>query len=306
MATGHGTDRLTRREMIGIGAVAAVAGAAIASSHGTGQVAHAQEAPLMTGARLAHPGGDGSYKRVLEKGITFGVTNDVPFCWRDAATGKFRGIDYDITMAAAGLLGITKISHAEGPWASMVPGLTSKRFDYLITNIHINAKRLEVIDFTVPAYFYADWLFVQKGNPKNISTWESLKGQTVAVQRGENYADWLAKRTDLGGVKIYTDMAGQIQDLIAGRVDAIMGDEPTMAWYIKTQSDPKIELVKGYVPQSDLSDWTRFGVRKEDNDLNNAFSQALAQLKIDGTLLMIMERYGLSAHQLSAFPRRKA
>ena len=78
-----------------------------------------------------------------------------------------------------------------------------------------------------------------------------------------------------------------------------------MAWYIKTQSDPKIELVKGYVPQSDLSDWTRFGVRKEDNDLNNAFSQALAQLKVDGTLLMIMERYGLSAHQLSAFPRKK-
>ena len=223
MAMGDGTERLTRREIIGIGAAAAVAGAAIASSHGTGlggpQVAHAQETPLMTGARLAHQGGDGSFKRVLENGITFGVTNDVPFCWRDASTSKFRGIDYDITMAATGLLGITKISFAEGPFASMVPGLTSKRFDYLITNIHINAKRLEVIDFTVPAYFYADWLFVQKGNPKKISTWESLKGHTVAVQRGENYGDWLAKRTDLGGVKIYTDMSGEIQDLIAGRVD---------------------------------------------------------------------------------------
>lgn len=265
----------------------------------------AQQVPLETGVRLAHPGGEGSFKRAVDKGVTFGITNDAPYNWRDPATNQRRGIDYDITMAAVRRLGITKVSFVEGPWESMVPGLVSKRFDYLITNIHITAKRLQVIDFTDPVYFYADWLIVQKGNPKGLTTWESLKGHTVGAIRGENYVDWLEKRKDLAGVKVYKDFDEEIQDLSAGRVDAIIGDEPVYAWYLKAHPDAKIELAKDYIPQSDLSDWTRYGVRKEDNDLNNAFSHALAELRVDGTLLAILEKYGLSIRNLATFPGMK-
>ncbi len=88
-------------------------------------------------------------------------------------------------------------------------------------------------------------------------------------------------------------------------MDAIIGDEPVYAWYLKAHPDAKIELAKDYIPQSDLSDWTRYGVRKEDNDLNNAFSHALAELRVDGTLLAILEKYGLSIRNLATFPGMK-
>jgi polar amino acid transport system substrate-binding protein len=300
-------QRVTRRHLMHT--AAAVAGAAATARLGGAlafpQAARAQQITLESGTRLAHPGGDGSFKKVVDKGIVFGITNDAPYNWRDPATSERRGIDYDITMAAAGRLGITKISFAEGPWASMVPGLISKRFDYLITNIHLTPKRLEVIDFTSPAYFYADWLIVQKGNPKGLTAWQGLKGHTVGAIRGENYVDWLDNRKDLAGVKVYKDFDEEIQDLSAGRVDAIIGDEPVYAWYLKAHPEARIELAKEYVPQSDLSDWTRFGVRKEDNDLNNAFTQALGTLKADGTLLAILERYGMSIRALATFPQPK-
>ena len=297
-------DEVTRRDVIKGAVTLAGAAATGALTLAATADAQAQQITLESGVRLAHQGGDGSYKRALEQGITFGITNDAPYNWTDPATSKRRGIDYDITMAAAERLGITKISYSEGPWASMVPGLVSKRFDYLITNIHLTEKRLEVIDFTIPAYFYADWLIVQKGNPKNLSTWDSLKGHTVGALRGENYVDWLDKRKDLAGTKVYKDFDEEIQDLGAGRVDAIIGDQPVYAWYLKAHPEAQIALVKDYVPQSDLSDWTRFGVRKDDNDLNNAFSQAIAVLHADGTLAAIMERYGLTGQNLSIWPKK--
>ncbi len=303
-ATGSGS-RVTRRSMLK-GAAALTGMAAVGGLGGPFaglEVAQAQQAALETGVRLAHQGGDGSFKRVLDNGITFGLTNDAPYNWRDPSTNARRGIDYDITMAAVKLLGITKISYSEGPWDSMVPGLVSKRFDYLVTNIHVTAPRLQVIDFTTPVYFYADWLIVQRGNPKHITTWESLKGHTAGTMRGENYVDWLNKRTDLAGVKVYTDVDQYIEDLAAGRVDAIIGDQPELGWYLKVHPTSRVELVTDYVPQSDLSDWTRYGVRKEDNDLNNAFSQTLAELRANGTLSAVMNRYGLSDKNLSLWPK---
>lgn len=306
MGTKDRSTQVTRREVMRRAAAltgVAVAGALGGTSADPGR-AQAQQVNLETGVRLAHQGGDGSFKRAMEQGITFGITNDAPYNWRDEQTGKRRGIDYDITMAAAQRLGLTKISFSEGPWASMVPGLISKRFDYLITNIHLTPTRLQVIDFTIPVYFYADWLIVQKGNPKRLSTWASLKGHTVGAIRGENYVDWLDKRKDLAGVKVYKDFDEEIQDLSAGRVDAIIGDQPVYAWYLKSHPDARIELVRDYVPQSDLSDWTRYGVRKEDNDLNNAFSQVLAELKADGTLAAVMTRYGLSDRNLATWPKK--
>jgi len=86
-------------------------------------------------------------------------------------------------------------------------------------------------------------------------------------------------------------------------VDAIIGDQPELAWYLKVHPTSGVELVTNYVPQSDLSDWTRYGVRKEDNDLNNAFSQALEELKVNGTLSAVMNRYGLSDRNLSIWPK---
>lgn len=297
---------MTRRDILkGAGVLAA--GAAVAGGLGETvaglRPAEAQQMAAETGVRLAHVGGDGSFKRVVDNGITFGLTNDAPYNWRDPATNARRGIDYDITMAAVKLLGITKIAYSEGPWDSMVPGLVSKRFDYLVTNIHVTAARLQVIDFTAPAYFYADWLIVQRGNPKHISTWDSLKGHTAGTMRGENYVDWLNKRKDLAGVKVYTDVDEYIQDLSAGRVDAIIGDQPELGWYLKVHPTSRVELVTNYVPQSDLSDWTRYGVRKEDNDLNNAFSRALEELRINGTLSAIMNRYGLLDKNLAIWPK---
>jgi len=248
-------------------------------------------------------GGDGSFDRVKQNGIKLGITNDQPYNWHPEGSQERKGIDYDIISEAMKRLGIDKIEFVEGPWESMVPGLQSGRFDVLVTNIHKTEARVKVIDFTTPVYFYSDWLVVQKGNPKNLHKWEDLKGHSVGAIRGENYVDWLNKRGDLAEVKTYKTFDEEIADLAAGRVDAVIGDEPVYAWYLKQHPDYPIEIVPDYVPQSSLSDYTRFGIRKGDNDLNNMLSRTLDEMRADGTLLQLLQRYGLTQRALTLMPQ---
>jgi hypothetical protein len=58
--------------------------------------------------------------------------------------------------------------------------------------------------------------------------------------------------------------------------------------------------VPDFVAQSDLADWTRFGVRIGDNDVNNVFSRAIAEMFINGEALEVLEKHGLHTRNLTA------
>jgi hypothetical protein len=60
--------------------------------------------------------------------------------------------------------------------------------------------------------------------------------------------------------------------------------------------------VADYVAQSDLSDWTRFGFRIGENDINNVFSRAITEMLINGEILAILQKYGLGTRNVAAFP----
>ena len=66
----------------------------------------------------------------------------------------------------------------------------------VVDNLHENPKRLAVVAFTSPAYWYGSALAVQKGNPKNIMIGGFGRPQRRHV-RGSFYQGLLEKRTDL-------------------------------------------------------------------------------------------------------------
>ena len=65
-------------------------------------------------------------------------------------------------------------------------------------------------------------------------------------------------------------------DLVAGRIDALIAEDSNFTGYLAENPDLPIENVPEYVPQSDLSDWTRFGTRASaTTKFNNVFSRAV-------------------------------
>ena len=247
-------------------------------------------------------GGDGSYQKYLDDGLRLGLIESYPVNFTDQETGERTGWNTDLVLRALEHAGITQIEFVDGPWESMVPGLQSSRFDLLASDVHVTPERIGIIDFSAPAFWYGDALFVPAGNPANIRSWEDLAGKTVGVGLGTNYAEWLQERTDLGALNTYRDTAQMASDLAAGRVDAAIAEDTNFTAYLGQNPELPIENVPDYVPQSDLSDWTRFGIRLGENDFNNVFSRALIEMLITGETLEILAKYGLGMRNLAAIP----
>lgn len=260
-------------------------------------------APFQNGIDpVNYVGGDGSYAHYVKDGVRLGLIEAFPVNYTDPATGKRTGWNTDLINAALDKVGIDKREFVDGPWESMVPGLQSSRFDVLASDVHVTPERIKIIDFTTPVFWYGDALFVPAGNPANVHSWADLAGHIVGVGLGTNYAEWLQQRTDLAQLNTYKDTTEAAADLVAGRVDAYIAEDTNFVAYLKQNPNLPIESVAGYVPQSNLSDWTRFGVRQSDKDFNNVLSRAFEEMYIDGTTLSILKKYGLGERNLFAVP----
>jgi polar amino acid transport system substrate-binding protein len=242
----------------------------------------------------SYVGGDGSLKKYQQNGIRVGYLEAYPVGYMDPATGKRTGFDTEIAVEALRRIGITKIEYVQTPWEAIFPGLVSGRWDFIISDVHVTPERLKTIDFTTPAFYYGENLWVRKGNPLKIHTWEDLKGKVVGVGLGANYAEWLQKRNDLKDLKFYKTVQDNIVDLAAGRYDVFVGDEvQTGAFLAQNPSlNQQVERVTGYISQNPY-DYTRFGCRKGDVDFNNAVSRALDEMRADGTMVQILSKWGM-------------
>ena len=290
---------LTRREAlaagVGLAAVALnierLAAPAVAASAGPG-VGIIQGISSFTG-------GDGSFKRVLREGITIGWDAEEPFAYLDPKTKELDGIDIRIMKRITEVLGIQKVTWVAQGSGGSVEGLLAKRYDTSSSNIHENAKRLKVVDFTSPAYWYGASLSVQKGNPKNIHGMNDLAGKTAgAVASG---FDWfvLSTHKELKELKSYPNTEAEFADLVNGRVDVIMEDEIAAKLFMKHHPGVPMELATGYSPQPQEYGYARYGIRKDDIDLNHAISRTIDELRgaRDG-IPAILEWGGLSVRDM--------
>lgn len=247
-------------------------------------------------------GGDGSYKRVLADGITLGISNDPPYTFQDNATHEYDGIDVRIFKEICKRLGIEKVKWEIVQFDALIPGIGAKRWDVVVDNLHENPKRLAVVAFTSPAYWYGSALAVNKGNPKNIHTTGDLAGHTVGTVRGSFNQGLLEKRTDLKELKLYTSNEAEFSDLIAGRVDVVMEDDIKIGQFMKAHSDAAMELASGYQVAPEEYGYARYALSKEDVDLNHAVSRTLDEIRGDGTLSKIIAEFGLTNRNLWYYP----
>jgi polar amino acid transport system substrate-binding protein len=256
--------------------------------------------PLVPG--VSFNGGDGSYKRVLADGITLGISNDPPYTYQDEKTKDYDGIDVRIFREICKRLGITNVKWEIVQFDALIPGIAAKRWDVVVDNLHENPKRLAVVAFTSPAYWYGSALAVQKGNPKNIHTSQDMAGHSVGTVRGSFNQGLLEKRKDLGELKLYTSNEAEFADLIAGRVDVVMEDDIKIGQFMKNHPQAAMELATGYQVAPEEYGYARYALSRQDVDLNHAISRALDEMRGDESLRKIIAEFGLTDRNLWYYP----
>jgi polar amino acid transport system substrate-binding protein len=169
-------------------------------------------------------------------------------------------------------------------WDGIIPALTSKKFDGILSSMSVTPERLKTISYSRIYYNSAAVIIGTKSDDKDFSP-EHLKGKTIGVQSATTHANYLAKYYAPKGaiIKSYAGQDEANADLTAGRVDYIMADGVTLGAYLDSEAGACCEQ-KGAVPVDIeiLGPGVGIGIRKEDTALLEKINAGIGALSDKG------------------------
>ncbi len=195
------------------------------------------------------------------------------------------GYDVEVSAAIAEKLGV-KATYVESSWDSLFAGLDAGRFDMVCNGVEVTDERSETYDFTEPyAYIYTA-LAVRTDNT-DITTFEDLDGKTTANSLASTYME-LAESYGATVQGIDT-LEETIQLLTAGRIDATLNADVSFYDYLNVHPEADFKIVA----KTEQSSHVAIPLRKGDDSaaLREAINTAIADLRADGTLKTLSEKY---------------
>lgn len=153
-----------------------------------------------------------------------------PFEMQDQATGDLIGFDIDL-MKAIGEAAELNIEFISLPFDGIIPALQSNTVDAAISGMTITAERAQTISFSRP-YFKAGLAIAVQDDTTDIQNFADLEGKRIAVQIGTTGAQE-ASTIEGATVSSFDSASLALQELINGKVDAVVNDGPVTLYAIK-------------------------------------------------------------------------
>lgn len=209
-----------------------------------------------------------------------------PFNNKDAS-GQVVGFDKDIGDALCAKMKV-KCEIVTSDWDGIIPALTAKKFDFLISSMSITDERKQAVDFTDPYYSNKLQFIAPKEQTDFKTDKASLEGKIIGAQRATLAGTWL--EDNLGDditIKLYDTQENAYLDLTSGRLDAILADKYVNYEWLKSDAGKPYEFKGDPVEESDK---IGIAVRKGD-PIRVRLNAALKEIVADGTYKKINDKY---------------
>ncbi|MBE6355296.1 transporter substrate-binding domain-containing protein [Treponema sp.] len=223
--------------------------------------------------------------RIKKDGIlTVGVEGTYPPITYHDENGTLTGFDVDIAREIGKKLGV-EIKFVEAEWDSLLAAVDSGRIDTVINAVSITEERKLKYDFTDPYVSLYRHIIVRKDN-NTIKSLSDLKGTKCAENITTEYA---AQLDALGSTIVPISSLQQAFDLIStGRADFTILEDVQFYPYLEAHPDAQFKIA--FTIDDDVDQFA-IPVKKNQTPLLNAVNDALNELKRDGTLSRISEKY---------------
>jgi cystine transport system substrate-binding protein len=206
-----------------------------------------------------------------------------PFTYHEEGSGDLTGFDVEIIEAVADKLGL-EAKFEETQWDAIFAGLDAGRFDVIANQVSINPEREEKYLFSEP-YTVSPGVIVVKEDDDSISSFDDLAGKTTAQSLTSNWHE-LAQASG-ANVEAVEGWAQAVALLQQGRVDATINDNLTYLDYEKTDGPTGLKIAA----ETDDPAYNAFALTQDKEDLVAAIDEALAELREEGVLAEISEKY---------------
>ncbi|MCC0030569.1 MAG: transporter substrate-binding domain-containing protein [Brucellaceae bacterium] len=214
-----------------------------------------------------------------------------PFTEPDA-NGNWKGWEIDFMNAVCAE---AKLDCVVTPvaWDGIIPALTSNKIDAIIGSMSITEERMKTIDFSDKYYNTPSVIAAAKGSGITPDA-DGLKGKIIGVQVSTIHQDYVT--THFGDaaaeIKEYQTQDEANQDLVAGRVDAIMADSLALDAFVKSDAGGCCEIVGAVADDpAILGAGVGIGLRKGDDALKEKFNAAIAAVRENGTYAEFSKNY---------------
>ena len=194
------------------------------------------------------------------------------------------GYDVEVSRAIAEKLGVEP-EYVESDWDSLFAGLDAGRYDLVCNGVEVTEERAKTYNFTTPYGYIHTALAVRKDN-EDIKSFEDLAGKTTANSLASTYME-LAESYGATVQGIDT-LEETIQLLTAGRIDATLNANVSFYDYLNVHPDADFKLV---AQTEDASHVAIPVVKSEDSSFLDALNSAIDELRADGTLKELGEKY---------------
>ncbi len=269
-------------------AAGVLAGCGQSGTAGASSTAAASESTASAGESTQEAAASGDHlSRIKAAGvITVATEGDwAPFTYHDEATNDLVGFDVETAQEIAKRLGVTA-EFKEGDFDGGLTGVSQGTFDMMANGVDVTQERSQTFDFTDP-YAYDHAVIVTKADNDTIHSFADLKGLTTANSVGSTYAEMGSENG--ANVTNVPTLAETMELVLNGTADATINANTSVQDYFKTSGTEELKVA---ATDDQVTEYAIPLKKGSDNDsLREAINKAIAQMKEDGTLTKISEKY---------------
>ena len=271
--------KISRRSFL---AAAAVSVAALALTACGGSASSAASSVASSAASSEAASSAAAELTTVEAGkLTMATNATFPPYEMTTDSGEIEGIDVDTAKAIAEKLGL-ELQIDDMEFDAALLSVQQGKADIVMAGVTVTDERKAVMDFSDSYATGIQSIIVPEGS--DIASPDDLAGKKIGTQRGTTGYIYCSDDFGEDSVVAYDSGLTAVQALNNGQVDAVVIDNAPATEYVA--ANPGLKVLDTSYAEEDYA----IGMAK-GSALEDAVNKALEELKADGTLQAIVDKY---------------
>ena len=273
--------KISRRSFLAAAGLS-VAALALTACGGSASSVASSVASSASSAAASTSAAAGELTTVMAGKLTMATNATFPPYEMTTDSGDIEGIDVDTAKAIAEKLGL-ELQIDDMDFDAALLSVQQGKADIAMAGITVTDERKAVMAFSDSYATGIQSIIVPEGS--DIASPDDLAGKKIGTQRGTTGYIYCTDDFGEDSVVAYDNGLTAVQALNNGQVDAVVIDNAPAKEYVA--ANPGLKVLETSYAEEDYA----IGMNKDNTALVEAVNAALEELKADGTLQSIVDKY---------------